>query len=175
MERLTRDGIATALRALANEIENPGTPIELIVVGGAALVLLYDARDTTKDVDAFATDATATARLRAAAQRVAALLGLPDDWLNDAARGYAQGVSRGPVLLETPSLVVRTLAPAQLLAMKLCAWRDDLDVSDARLLLSKIPGDRDLVWLAVAPHLLPGRELKASYAFADLWEADRGA
>jgi len=175
VERLTRGRIVAALRALASEIKGPGTPVELIVVGGAALVLLYDARDTTKDVDAFSGDAATAAQLREAAGRVADRFGLPNDWLNDAARGYAHGLSRGPVLLETPSLVVRTLTPGQLLAMKLCAWRDDVDVSDARLLLSKMPGDRDAVWLAVAPHLLPGRELKASYAFADLWEADRGA
>ncbi len=130
MQRLTHDGIVAALRALATEIGDSGTPLELIVVGGAALVLMYGARDTTRDVDAFPTDAT-----------------------------------------NAP----RTLAVEQLLAMKLCAWRDDLDVGDARLLLSRMRGDRHAVWQAVAPYLLPGRELKASYAFADLWEADRGA
>lgn len=54
------------------------------------------------------------------------------------------------------------------------AWRDDLDVSDARLLLSKLSGDRVSVWRQVEPHLVPGRQLKAQYAFDDLWEADRG-
>jgi len=58
--------------------------------------------------------------------------------------------------------------------MKLSAWRDDLDVADARLLLSKIAGDQASVWQQVEPHLVPGRELKARYAFDDLWEADRG-
>jgi len=51
---------------------------------------------------------------------------------------------------------------------------DDLDVADARLLLSKIAGDRESVWKQVERHLVPGRELKAQYAFDDLWEADRG-
>ena len=64
-------------------------------------------------------------------------------------------------------------APREL-TMKLSAWRDDLDVGDARLLLSKIPGERIAVWRQVEPHLVPGRELKAQYAFDDLWEADRG-
>jgi predicted nucleotidyltransferase len=49
---------------------------------------------------------------------------------------------------------VRTLAPPQLLAMKLAAWRDDLDIEDARLLLSKIAGDRDTVWEQVEPYLV---------------------
>jgi predicted nucleotidyltransferase len=69
-------------------------------------------------------------------------------------------------------LVVRALAPPQLLAMKLSAWRDDLDIEDARLLLSKIEGDRERVWEQVEPYLVPGRELKSEYAFEDLWESE---
>ena len=69
---------------------------------------------------------------------------------------------------------MRSVAVPQLLAMKLSAWRDDVDVADARLLLSKIPGDRASVWRLVEGHLVPGRELKAQYASDDLWEADRG-
>jgi hypothetical protein len=40
--------------------------------------------------------------------------------------------------------------------------------------LSKLSGARDDIWAAVAPFIVPGRELKAQYAFADLWEAERG-
>jgi predicted nucleotidyltransferase len=67
---------------------------------------------------------------------------------------------------------VRTLAPPQLLATKLAAWRDDLDIEDARLLLSKLAGDRDTVWEQVEPYLVPGRELKSRYALEDLWESE---
>jgi hypothetical protein len=59
--------------------------------------------------------------------------------------------------------------------MKLSAWRDDLDIADARLLLGKLEGEKAEVWAAIEPFLGPGRELKAQYAFADLWEAERGA
>ena len=58
--------------------------------------------------------------------------------------------------------------------MKLSAWRDDVDIDDARLLLGKLAGDKAAVWRQVEPHLVPGRELKAQYAFEDLWEATRG-
>jgi hypothetical protein len=78
-------------------------------------------------------------------------------------------------LLVTASLVVHALAPEQLLAMKLSAWRDDVDVDDARLLLSKLPGEREAVWRAVERHVVPGRELKAQYAFSDLWDADHAS
>lgn len=173
MERLKKADIRRALEALARALP-PGTAErELWVVGGAAVVLLYDARESTKDVDAFSLDPDVTHDLRTAAAAVAAQLELPDDWLNDGAKGFVHGLAHGQVLLEAPGFVVRSVAVPQLLAMKLSAWRDDLDVADARLLLSKIAGDRASVWQQVEPHLVPGRELKARYAFDDLWEADR--
>jgi hypothetical protein len=55
--------------------------------------------------------------------------------------------------------------------MKLSAWRDDVDVADARRLLQEMSGASEDVWRAVEPFLVPGNELKAQYAFADLWEA----
>lgn len=171
MERLRREDIVHALESLAAELSVSAKPLELVLVGGAALVLLYGARETTKDVDGFLLDAAAAPMLRGAARRVAASLGLPVDWLNDGAKGYVHGWAPGEAVLTTPSVVVRTLAPQQLLAMKLSAWRDDLDVEDARLLLSKLGGDQERVWRLVEPHVVPGRELKARYAFEDLWEA----
>lgn len=174
MGRLTKADIHRALEALATALPPSGVAAELWIVGGAAIVLLYGARDTTKDVDAFAMDAVDSSALRAAAATVAAQLGLPADWLNDGAKGYLKGLAPGDVVFSHARLVARSVAPHQLLAMKLSAWRDDLDVSDARLLLSKISGDRETVWEQVERHLVPGRELKARYAFEDLWEADRG-
>lgn len=138
------------------------------------MVLLFDARESTRDVDAFALDPAVNRSLRVTATFIAERLQLPPDWLNDGAKGFVHGLVPGAVLLETPGLVVRAVGTAQLLAMKLCAWRDDVDVADARLLLSKIEGQRDQVWAQIEPHLIPGRELKARYAFEDLWEGDRG-
>jgi hypothetical protein len=174
MERLTEADIRRALETLAALLPARGAPLELWIVGGAALVLLYGARETTKDVDAFTLDSAGAGELGAAAAAVAARIGLPEDWLNDGAKGYLHGLAPGDQLFSAPSLVVRSVAAPQLLAMKLSAWRDDLDVADARLLLSRIPGDRVSVWEQVERHLVPGRELKARYAFDDLWEADRG-
>ena len=94
----------------------------------------------------------------------------PDDWVNDAAKGFLVGPTTPSIIYEAPGIRVYRPAYTQLLAMKLCAWRDDVDISDASLLLSSIAGTRDEVWEAVCPHLLPGRELTAQYAFDDLWE-----
>ena len=61
----------------------------------------------------------------------------------------------------------------QMLAMKLSAWRDDVDIADARRLLQELasPKDKAKIWTKVERFLVPGDELKAQYAFRDLWES----
>ncbi|HYO11804.1 MAG TPA: DUF6036 family nucleotidyltransferase [Thermoanaerobaculia bacterium] len=175
MRLLSRDQILAALEALAVELEKTGSSTDVVIGGGAALVLLYNARDATRDVDAFALLSANPESLRVAVRKVAELLDLPEDWLNNGAKGYLHGLALGDVLLERPFLIVRTVTPQQLLAMKLCAWRDDVDIADARLLLSKIPGDKDRIWDTIQSYLIPGRELKARYAYEDLWELEHGS
>lgn len=175
MARLSAAQIRDAFSALAGELRRAGARAEIAVAGGAALVLLYGARESTKDVDAITLDASAADAVRIASRAVAGALGLPSDWLNDAAKGYVHGLALGERLFESETLIVRALAAQQLLAMKLSAWRDDVDVEDARLLLRSLVGDRDVAWRSIEPHLVPGRELKARYAFEDLWEAEHGS
>ncbi len=165
---LSREDILEALTSLSAELGRPEDSHELLITGGAALVLLYGSRESTKDVDAVVSDKP----VRIAARKVATQLDLPEDWLNDGAKGFLHGIAPGEVVFQSPALIVRALAPPQLLAMKLGAWRDDLDIEDARLLLSKIEGDKASVWEQVEPYLVPGRELKSQYAFEDLWESE---
>jgi predicted nucleotidyltransferase len=167
---LTRKDILRAFELLSDELPKGEAPHELVIMGGAAMVLCFQARDSTRDVDAVASDQV----MRDAAARVAVRLGLPGDWLNDGAKGYVHGLALGDVVFENPVLKVTTLGVPQLLAMKLSAWRDDLDIADARLLLAILPGSKEEVWGRIDRHLVPGRELKARYAFEDLWEALHG-
>lgn len=122
-----------------------------------------------------AVGSTDPAVLRRAAKRVALAMDLPENWLNDGAKGYLKGILPGKVLLDHPALLIRALAPQQLLAMKLSAWRDDVDIADARVLLHEFPARREDVWDLIEPFLVPGRELKAKLAFEDLWESERGS
>lgn len=105
---------------------------------------------------------------------VAAERGWPISWLNDAAKGFMVGVSSGPVIFSAEGIKVRRPSIEQFLAMKLCAWRDDVDIADARRLLEELGDDYDEIWQRVEPHLQPGRQLKAKYAFDDLWEDVHG-
>jgi hypothetical protein len=170
---LSADDIRRAFANLAEELERRDEHAEIVVVGGAALVLLFSARESTKDVDAYFVRPEAS-RVREAAEVVASRLDLPADWLNDGAKGYLVGVTVGEVLHDSRSLTVRAASIAQLLAMKLAAWRDAVDRSDAKLLLSQMPGSADDIWSAVKPFVPPRQLDKASYAFEDLWEALHG-
>jgi hypothetical protein len=151
---LSAKDIRTAFDALSSELAKTQEQAEFVVVGGAALVLLFGARQTTKDVEAYFVKPEA-ALVRNAASRVAGSLDLPDDWLNDGAKAYIVQITAGPILYESESLLVRAPSTAQLLAMKLAAWRDEIDRDDARLLLSKVPGTFDEVRELIEPLVLP--------------------
>lgn len=165
--------IHEAFVTLADELARSDQHAELVVVGGAALVLLFRARESTKDVDALFLRPEAS-QVRAAAARVAEILALPEDWLNDGAKGFMVGVSSGETLYDAPSLRVRAASTEQLLAMKLCAWRDAIDRADAELLLSTLKNTKEDIWASLEP-FIPRHDLdKASYAFEDLWELLNG-
>lgn len=174
MATITRQEIIKALERLGQLADARGTKIELALVGGALMVLVYEARESTRDVDAIILAPREVGMVREFAQVVAAERGWSDDWLNDGAKGFLIGLSSGPVVFSAAGIEVRRPATEQLLAMKLSAWRDDVDISDARRLLQEIAGSRDEIWKTVEPYLVPGDELKAQYAFADLWEAIYG-
>jgi hypothetical protein len=174
MATFTRKEIAEGIERLGQLAVESGIKIELVLVGGALMVLRFRARESTRDVDVAILAPYDAQRVRDLARRVAEERGWPEDWLNDGAKGYLIGLSSGPVVLSAPGIEVRSPATAQLLAMKLSAWRDDLDINDAARLLEEIDGGRDEIWREVERYLTPGNELKAQYAYADLWEVQRG-
>lgn len=171
---LSADDISRAFAALSLELEGQRRRAEIVVVGGAALVLLFRARESTKDVDAYFVEPEASV-VRDAAQAVAERLELPNDWLNDGAKGYFVGVTTGEILFDSSSLRVYAASTEQLLAMKLAAWRDAIDRADARLLLSRMGGSVAEIWGAVERFVPAHERDKASYALEDLWEAMHGS
>lgn len=169
MSLINEDQIKQALQRLGELAVENGENIELIVVGGAAMVLAYQARLATHDVDVAILAPGEAKKVRKMAATIADEQQLPEDWLNDGAKGYLVGLSQGKILFSAPGIVVKRPSVAQLLAMKLSAWRDDVDIADAKRLLGELEGSSDEIWSDVQQYLLPGRELKANYAFLDLW------
>jgi len=175
MALLTKQEIIAALKRLGDLAQQQGYSIELLLVGGAAMVLMFDARPSTHDVDVLILSPAEAQIVRKLARQVAQEYELSPDWLNDGAKGYLVGVSQGEAIFSAPGIVIKSPAIAQLLAMKLSAWRDDVDIEDARRLLQTLAGEQQQVWAAIEPYLVPGTELKARYAFLDLWEDTYGS
>lgn len=172
MALFTQQEILSALERLGHLAQMQDERLEIVLVGGAAMVLGFQARQSTHDVDIAILLPREARKVRQLAAQVALERDWPEDWLNDAAKGYLVGLSDGGVVYTAPGIVVRLPATIQLLAMKLSAWRDDVDISDARRLLTTLADNQNAeqIWQALEPYLVPGEELKAQYAFQDLWE-----
>jgi hypothetical protein len=126
---LSRETILAALSRLSDELERKGVLGELNIVGGTAMVLAFNARGSTKDVDAIFEP---TSEIRAAAGAVAEELELPADWLNDAAKGFLSPAGEfTPVeSIDLPNLRVQAPTAEYMLAMKVLAAR--IGIGDER-------------------------------------------
>ncbi len=97
------------------------------------MALAYSTRRVTKDIDAVFEP---KALIYEAAAKVAEDLGLPEDWLNDAVKGFMPGEDEHPrALPEIEGIEITTASPRYLLAMKLMAMRFGEDDEDIEILL----------------------------------------
>ena len=128
MAIFTREEIEEGLRRLGELAQAKGLQVELTLVGGAVMVLRFDARPSTRDVDAVILSPREARIVRDLARQVAEEHDWPEDWLNDGAKGYLVGISKGPLVFQSPGIEARAPSMEQLLAMKLSAGRDDVDI-----------------------------------------------
>ncbi len=132
---LTGAEINVYLAALNDELARLDVKGEVCLFGGAVMCLVYDARPSTKDVDGIFHPASV---MREAIKRVGAAFNLPDDWLNDAVKGFVTAYNR-ELLFALSHLDVYVPPPDYLLAMKAMAARvDTSDQSDVRLLIERL-------------------------------------
>jgi hypothetical protein len=168
---MTQDQILQAFKALNDELAREGVKGEVGVVGGAAMVLAFNARESTRDVDAVFDP---SGKVRAAAMRVAEAQGLPIDWLNDAVKGYMpQDTQPRSILLDLPFLSVWAPPPQYLLAMKAIAARfDSNDAADLRTLIRHMELRRVEDVLEVVERYYPRNQIpaKTQYFLEELFE-----
>jgi hypothetical protein len=119
---LTREAIVDALSALSKELGKQGVIGELCLFEGIVMVLAFNARLSTKDVDDIFHPTTLTREL---VRRIGEQRQLPPDWLNDGVKGFVSARHETTMgnLPQFPHLRLTMPIPEYLLAMKCMASR----------------------------------------------------
>jgi len=150
---LDRAAIENAFRRLGDRLVHRGIVGDIYVIGGAAMALAYDARRSTRDIDAvFKPHGVVIEE----AQAVAAELGLPRWWLNEQASAYVApgGDPAAPRVFDHPGLRVSAASPEHLLAMKVLAARRR-DLEDISYLVKHLGLSSTAEVLAVCERVFP--------------------
>lgn len=133
---MDRDEIVALLTALGQLLATRDIEGEMYVVGGAAIALAFDARRSTRDIDAIFEPKQA---VYAAAGELAVERSLPSGWLNDAVKGFVASADEDAVpVLDVPGLRVAAGSARILLAMKVLAHRVGEDDDDVGLLAGEL-------------------------------------
>ena len=128
--------IQALFKALDEELSRIGVVGEVGICGGAVMCLVFEARKSTKDVDAVFQPA---AKIRQASRRVARRMGVDEGWLNDAAKGFFYSDPPKQAVLDLPHLRVWAPTADYMLAMKCLAARFDThDKEDVELLIERL-------------------------------------
>jgi len=162
----SRNELEGMLSLLNDELRQDGITGEICIVGGAAMVLAFGNRASTRDIDALV---MAPASVRAAAARVAAANNFPANWLNDGAKGFASGM---PIevkeLLQFSNLRIVAPPAAYILAMKCIAARvglDEHDKEDASFLIRLLNLHDSTAVLELVAQYYPADRIPAKTGF----------
>ncbi len=142
LRRLTRAQIVRALTRLGALCAAAAIKAEIAIYGGTVMMIAYDCRKATKDIDAIFHPAGAIEPL---IRQVAAEMKLPEDWMNSGVKTFvgAREAREEFSELQIPGLVLTRPGPEYLLAMKCLAARLPTlfragDVEDIKFLLRKL-------------------------------------
>jgi hypothetical protein len=169
-----RNELRHAFTLLAERLELKGVVGHVHVIDGAAMLLAYDSRVITRDVDAlFAPDGP----ILEAVREVATEIGWPRSWLNNQASSYmSRTPGEGATVFDHPYLQVVATPADHLLAMKVLAARSVRDRDDIELLLDRLKiTSPATVWDTVA-RFFPDTEIpqRSRLLIDDLMVRDRG-
>ena len=133
---LSSDQIRSMFEALNEELQIRDVIGEIGLCGGAVMCLVFNARASTKDVDAIFEP---TREIRAAAAVVAGRFSVGADWLNDAAKGFFLANTPQQDVLQYSNLRVWAPTAEYMLAMKCVSARfDSYDRSDVQFLIEHL-------------------------------------
>ncbi|MCC5840116.1 MAG: hypothetical protein JJT96_08330 [Opitutales bacterium] len=141
---LSREIIRRALIRLGEKANANGIHLDICVYGGSAMLLAYDNRAMSRDVDVTIHPTKKGLQL---AQEVGEDMGLHLGWFNDDVKAYIADKREGKRTLadldEIPGVKIQVATAAYLLAMKALACREpfpgqNVDAADLRFLVRKM-------------------------------------
>jgi hypothetical protein len=135
-KKLTKALILELFGEIDEELKKQDLVGELLMIGGAVMTVLYDARPATQDVDGIFHP---TQPLRDIIKKLGRKHGLDDDWMNDASKGVIQKIEedRRIIIFEGKNFSVYSPSREYLLATKILASRRGRDYDDIKLLIDQ--------------------------------------
>lgn len=178
---LDRETIILALRRLSELLRDRDVQGEICLFGGTAMVLAFNARERTKDVDAVFQPPHLVRELAITVQEE---LHLPTGWLNDAVKGFLSPDLK-PATYDLPQFEnLRVTAPPAeyLLAMKCMAARiasgsdPGGDVEDIRFLIRHLGLASAAEALTIVAGYYPKSRVppRTQYLLEELFEESEG-
>lgn len=156
------------------------SPCDLVLVGGAAMILHFGARRATRDIDMLVLRGD-LAELRQAVKALTRERDLPENWMTDAAKGFADILPPDfyhrltPLDFPFQHLRLYALGLPEQTAMKIVALREQ-DLEDLELLMPLMSEADKNVLVAIMYHVARFRQdwaLKIRYFLLERgWEID---
>ncbi|MCL2049669.1 MAG: DUF6036 family nucleotidyltransferase [Defluviitaleaceae bacterium] len=134
MAELSRADILKYFEEINNRLAFDGKHGEILLTGGAALTLVFNARNSTRDIDAVFRPMQ---DMRKIISSIAKEHSLESDWLNDAVKTYVTDKLTVEPFKAYSNLTITTVDAKSLLAMKLNSARfGTKDMDDSIFLMN---------------------------------------
>lgn len=150
------------LQMVGEELQKDGTRGDIVLAGGAVMLLIVRSRKMTKDVDAYLGEDSDV--VREAAKRVAQREALDENWLNDGVKGFFYGTPPQTVIADFPGLRVYSVTPEYMVAMKVVAGRAE-DVRDLKHLVKFLQLENAEEVLSIVEKYVPPKLLTAKLQY----------
>lgn len=140
---------------------------EILIVGGAALTLVFNARESTHDIDAMFEPKE---DMRKIIKNIAQKYDIAADWLNDGAKGFMTDKMTYSTYLEYSHLRISNVDAEGLLAMKLSSARPkpSSDMQDSIFLMKVLEiKDETQLFEIIEKYVYPTRQTMQVKYFTD--------
>jgi len=167
---MDKQDIEKYLRMLGEELQKRQVTGEILLAGGAVMLLKIQNREVTKDIDAYFPPEQADV-IREAAKVVADREGLAYDWINDAVEGFFYTQPPTEEWAEYPGLRVYFPSLDYLFAMKVVAGRPQ-DIEDMKALANELGVSDAQDALAIVKKYIPEQLLvpRIQYVIEEIFE-----